>query len=203
ARRRRLRVARGQAQLEDAGRALAVAFLLLRAHDVLGVEAAPPGEPALAERGRHRLSRRLPGTARGPLVEAHTRGRGRPVGADGEDHLAALRGNRRDEEREHREHGHGYFTLLPSFTTTSTRWRSSIVVSTSPRTAITSASRPGASVPSSFSFFRKRAGQRVAPAIACMGVAPSRTHVASSRQVESLWKLAGMPLSVPPSLVTP
>ena len=58
-------------------------------------------------------------------------------------------------------------------------------------------------MPSSFSFFRKRAGQRVAPAIACIGVAPSRTQVSSSRQVESVWKLPGMPLSVPTSIVTP
>ena len=58
-------------------------------------------------------------------------------------------------------------------------------------------------MPSSASFLRKRAGQRVAPAIACIGVAPRRTQVSSSRQVESVWKFIGMPLSVPTSIVTP
>ena len=69
---------------------------------------------------------------------------------------------------------------------------------------MTSAYLPAATVPTSLSIFMCTAGQKVAARMASIGSTPkTRTQVSISRQVESLWKFRGTPLSVPIISTTP
>src|SRR5712691_4329642 len=82
-------------------------------------------------------------------------------------------------------------------------FRSAVMsVSGSPSTTMMSASFPGAIVPR-LVCLRSCAGQNVAARMASIGGMPRSTIVLSSRQVESKWKLSGMPESVPTMMVTP
>ncbi len=104
----RLRVAGDEAQVEDAGRRLAVALALLGAREPARMEAPPPREARAPERGLDgRADRRPRGVLRGPLACLQHGPRRVPIRAHREDHLPALVRHGRRGRDEHGEHEHG------------------------------------------------------------------------------------------------